>query len=133
MQNSLRRTTIINLRILVHAFFYGAYFAAKYIMTKFQYNILKDFDVTSDLYNVPHIIHEYLNIGLALFILLLGFGNICLFNHKEFKFLNNQPHEELPTLNNSLGSPNSASYNNCLLYTSPSPRDGLLSRMPSSA
>ena len=25
------------------------------------------------------------------------------------------------------------SYNNCLLYTSPSPRDGLLSRMPSSA
>ena len=28
--------------------------------------------------------------------------------------------------------PNSPSYN-CLLYTSPSPRDGLLSRMPSSA
>ena len=27
------------------------------------------------------------------------------------------------------GSP----YDNCLLYTSPSPRDGLLSRMPSSA
>src|SRR5664279_5768678 len=26
-----------------------------------------------------------------------------------------------------------ASYMNCLLYTSPSPRDGLLSRMPSSA
>ena len=25
------------------------------------------------------------------------------------------------------------SYNGCLLYTSPSPRDGLLSRMPSSA
>ena len=24
-------------------------------------------------------------------------------------------------------------YNDCLLYTSPSPRDGLLSRMPSSA
>ena len=24
-------------------------------------------------------------------------------------------------------------YNGCLLYTSPSPRDGLLSRMPSSA
>ena len=24
-------------------------------------------------------------------------------------------------------------YENCLLYTSPSPRDGLLSRMPSSA
>ena len=27
----------------------------------------------------------------------------------------------------------SESYNGCLLYTSPSPRDGLLSRMPSSA
>ena len=26
-----------------------------------------------------------------------------------------------------------AAYNACLLYTSPSPRDGLLSRMPSSA
>ena len=26
-----------------------------------------------------------------------------------------------------------AQYNTCLLYTSPSPRDGLLSRMPSSA
>ena len=30
-------------------------------------------------------------------------------------------------------SHNPASYNGCLLYTSPSPRDGLLSRMPSSA
>ena len=28
---------------------------------------------------------------------------------------------------------NSPAYNGCLLYTSPSPRDGLLSRMPSSA
>ena len=28
---------------------------------------------------------------------------------------------------------NKEPYNNCLLYTSPSPRDGLLSRMPSSA
>ena len=27
----------------------------------------------------------------------------------------------------------SSQYDNCLLYTSPSPRDGLLSRMPSSA
>ena len=27
----------------------------------------------------------------------------------------------------------SGEYDNCLLYTSPSPRDGLLSRMPSSA
>ena len=31
------------------------------------------------------------------------------------------------------GSPTYYTYNGCLLYTSPSPRDGLLSRMPSSA
>ena len=32
-----------------------------------------------------------------------------------------------------LGTPISDDVANCLLYTSPSPRDGLLSRMPSSA
>ena len=31
------------------------------------------------------------------------------------------------------GYPGKRYYNGCLLYTSPSPRDGLLSRMPSSA
>ena len=30
-------------------------------------------------------------------------------------------------------APKSAEVDSCLLYTSPSPRDGLLSRMPSSA
>ena len=34
---------------------------------------------------------------------------------------------------NSVTVDTSMDYNNCLLYTSPSPRDGLLSRMPSSA
>ena len=34
----------------------------------------------------------------------------------------------LPTTVNSFGQ-----FRDCLLYTSPSPRDGLLSRMPSSA
>ena len=33
----------------------------------------------------------------------------------------------------AMADPGSASNNSCLLYTSPSPRDGLLSRMPSSA
>ena len=33
----------------------------------------------------------------------------------------------------SLFGPNGAGKSTCLLYTSPSPRDGLLSRMPSSA
>ena len=35
------------------------------------------------------------------------------------------------SLNNKMFKPNGS--DNCLLYTSPSPRDGLLSRMPSSA
>ena len=34
---------------------------------------------------------------------------------------------------NALGGPDRVRLLNCLLYTSPSPRDGLLSRMPSSA
>ena len=33
----------------------------------------------------------------------------------------------------AVGEVNEFNNNNCLLYTSPSPRDGLLSRMPSSA
>ena len=33
----------------------------------------------------------------------------------------------------NIPAPESNSGNSCLLYTSPSPRDGLLSRMPSSA
>ena len=38
------------------------------------------------------------------------------------------------TLDNSISSTQDiALFINCLLYTSPSPRDGLLSRMPSSA
>ena len=47
----------------------------------------------------------------------------------------NKPNDDEITLMNE-GSILIASldpYNNCLLYTSPSPRDGLLSRMPSSA
>ena len=40
---------------------------------------------------------------------------------------NNSPHSELATVLSS------QEHKVCLLYTSPSPRDGLLSRMPSSA
>ena len=38
-----------------------------------------------------------------------------------------------PTTLNSQGPDFGTQYRSCLLYTSPSPRDGLLSRMPSSA
>ena len=37
------------------------------------------------------------------------------------------------TLSSTLAVTGNATFTGCLLYTSPSPRDGLLSRMPSSA
>ena len=41
--------------------------------------------------------------------------------------------EEKPRVFNPLEENGMAMFSDCLLYTSPSPRDGLLSRMPSSA
>ena len=43
------------------------------------------------------------------------------------------PIEWVPSLLNVLKDAKIEHYDSCLLYTSPSPRDGLLSRMPSSA
>ena len=43
------------------------------------------------------------------------------------------PDDTYAEINNALGLSENASIISCLLYTSPSPRDGLLSRMPSSA
>ena len=40
---------------------------------------------------------------------------------------------ELETLNEQIAQQQTENQEICLLYTSPSPRDGLLSRMPSSA
>ena len=42
-------------------------------------------------------------------------------------------HKAQTTRHRILGILNEEDYQICLLYTSPSPRDGLLSRMPSSA
>ena len=39
----------------------------------------------------------------------------------------------IPSINDPTMAPQGKHYMSCLLYTSPSPRDGLLSRMPSSA
>ena len=40
---------------------------------------------------------------------------------------------KMDVIGNNIANVNTTSYKTCLLYTSPSPRDGLLSRMPSSA
>ena len=47
----------------------------------------------------------------------------------DFKFIGGTD----PTLSTADGAVDRLDYIVCLLYTSPSPRDGLLSRMPSSA
>ena len=45
----------------------------------------------------------------------------------------NLPESYIPGQTYSIGVEVSGDHESCLLYTSPSPRDGLLSRMPSSA
>ena len=52
------------------------------------------------------------------------------FNNESFKYIK-APFEDLDTL--CVNDWWKIKDNPCLLYTSPSPRDGLLSRMPSSA
>ena len=44
-----------------------------------------------------------------------------------------QPKDTLGMIGDAMAAFNKAQHHPCLLYTSPSPRDGLLSRMPSSA
>ena len=57
---------------------------------------------------------------------------ILLSNNKNIKKLNKDfRNKNKPT--DVLSFPFEKKFNPCLLYTSPSPRDGLLSRMPSSA
>ena len=67
--------------------------------------------------------------GLFLILLLLSVSYVNSFSQS--------PPSAWPTFNmtvkNIVSSPNGQRDSICLLYTSPSPRDGLLSRMPSSA
>ena len=51
-----------------------------------------------------------------------------VFYNAEYDFYALSRHEDV-----AAGLKDFATYSSCLLYTSPSPRDGLLSRMPSSA
>ena len=52
---------------------------------------------------------------------------------KRDKIRNKREHSESDSEDNSRRPRKKGEVKNCLLYTSPSPRDGLLSRMPSSA
>ena len=61
-------------------------------------------------------------------------------NNRNYNLALMSPSKNCEILANELGgiavrgkAENSAGLQDCLLYTSPSPRDGLLSRMPSSA
>ena len=64
-----------------------------------------------------------------------NFGNLLSNLHTEEKTLVRQLEKNLYKTNSAESAINFNSTNDniCLLYTSPSPRDGLLSRMPSSA
>ena len=57
---------------------------------------------------------------------------VVLFTPADMDIVSGQPGERRRFLNEVLEQTD-AEYQSCLLYTSPSPRDGLLSRMPSSA
>ena len=61
--------------------------------------------------------------GLGLLLLFEGLGPLLMPRawQQMLRLLSDQPAEQLRRIGG------------CLLYTSPSPRDGLLSRMPSSA
>ena len=71
-----------------------------------------------------------LNGGASAVRIRLGEGGIAVKHASDIKRLLEQVYTDLIPItlapNNNIG-------NACLLYTSPSPRDGLLSRMPSSA
>ena len=53
---------------------------------------------------------------------------VMLIDHQPYQFANLHSHEPTMIVNNVVGLAKA-----CLLYTSPSPRDATLSRMPSSA
>ena len=74
-----------------------------------------------------------------LFTIIFTF-TLSLYSHEEHKINENnllekniEGYQKLKISKDGFLSTNSDLDLNCLLYTSPSPRDGLLSRMPSSA
>ena len=60
-------------------------------------------------------------------------GIAHMLEHMAFKGTENRNAEKIAREIEDVGGDINAYTSNCLLYTSPSPRDGLLSRMPSSA
>ena len=70
---------------------------------------------------------------LIIFAALLGACQLAACKEDEPRTPQNGPEEAAYPHRYYIDPENGAYYNTCLLYTSPSPRDGLLSRMPSSA
>ena len=62
-----------------------------------------------------------------------GYWNSGMFYLRKDSIINNFKKYQNKTYKSCLEAINKAKYRNCLLYTSPSPRDDELSRMPSSA
>ena len=74
------------------------------------------------------IIYEYTQNGIFIK------NGVYIENEKSFLQKLSKKHDKTPQIQtHSQKTVNSETISSCLLYTSPSPRDGLLSRMPSSA
>ena len=65
-------------------------------------------------------------------VIKLGADSVTIHLREDRRHINDLDTKEICALNKVLVNLE-VSMNGCLLYTSPSPRDGLLSRMPSSA
>ena len=64
---------------------------------------------------------------------VVGVGHLGQYHAKHYHFLDSTNLVGVYDTDSSRGEEIAKQYNTCLLYTSPSPRDATLSRMPSSA
>src|SRR5664279_2250526 len=92
-----------------------------------------DTNSPSDAARLPRGVPFFAVIAVAVLVLLIG-GAGGAYQGKLSEVQKNDNSSYLPASAESTRAANEAAqFNPCLLYTSPSPRDGLLSRMPSSA
>ena len=76
----------------------------------------------------------FIFLSILLIVFPLTIENLENENVNYFELVKNITTELIHTVVKAqVKNPEEINFTNCLLYTSPSPRDGLLSRMPSSA